>query len=89
MLLIAQDLIIEGKIMVIVIKDVADHFNCDILSANKIIRLLMKSPEVYMDKKGTVDFKFCGVMYSLTRSDDNWLMTRSITSMSNNLDDIL
>lgn len=75
--------------MVIVIKDVAEHFDCDILLANKIIRLLMKSSEVYMDKKGTVDFKFCGVMYSLTRSDDRWFMTRSVTVMSDKLEDVL
>lgn len=75
--------------MVIVIKDVAEHFNCDILSANKIIRLIMKSSEVYMDKKGTIDFKFCGVMYSLTRSDDNWIMTRSLTIISDKLEDLL
>lgn len=75
--------------MIIVIKDVAEHFDCDILSANKIIRLLMNSPEVYMDKKGTVDFKFCGVMYSLTRSDDKWIMTRSVTTISDKLEDLL
>lgn len=75
--------------MVIVIKDVAEHFDCDILSANKIIRLLVSSPEVYMDKKGTVDFKFCGVMYSLTRSDDNWIITRSVTTISDKLEDLL
>lgn len=75
--------------MVIVIKDVAEHFDCDILSANKIVRFLMKSSEVYMDKKGTVDFKFCGVMYSLTRSDDNWIFTRSVTTISDKLEDLL
>lgn len=75
--------------MVIVIKDVAEHFDCDILSANKIIRLLVSSSEVYMDKKGTVDFKFCGVMYSLTRSDDNWIITRSVTTISDKLEDLL
>ena len=72
-----------------VIKYVADHFNCDILSANKIIRVLMKSSEVYMDKKRTVDFKFCGVMYSLTKSDDIWIMTRSVTTISDKLEDVL
>lgn len=75
--------------MVIVIKDVAEHFDCDILSANKIVRLLVNSSEAYMDKKGTVDFKFCGVMYSLTRSDDNWIITRSVTTISDKLEDLL
>lgn len=75
--------------MVIVIKDVAEHFDCDILSANKIVRLLVNSSEAYMDKKGTVDFKFCGVMYSLTRSNDNWIITRSVTTISDKLEDLL
>lgn len=75
--------------MVIIIKDVAEHFDCDILSANMITRILMNSSEVYMDKKGIVDFKFCGVMYSLTKSDENWIMTRSVTTISNKLVDVL
>lgn len=44
--------------MVIVIKDVAEHFNCDILSANTITRLLAKSSEVYMHKKEPLTLSF-------------------------------
>lgn len=75
--------------MVILISDVAEHFNCSPISAAKIARFLMKSSDVYMNTKGTVDFKFCGVTYTLTRHEGDWVMVRSMVTRSTNLDDVL
>nr|DAK81916.1 MAG TPA: hypothetical protein [Caudoviricetes sp.] len=75
--------------MVILINDVAQHFNCSIISADKIIRLLMKATDINMNTKNTVDFKFCGVMYTLSRHDGDWIMVRSMTTRSSNLDDTI
>lgn len=71
------------------IKGVADHLNCDIISADKVNRVLMKATEVYMGLEGTVDFKMCGVMHSLTKLDDEWIITRSVTARSTNLSDLI
>ena len=44
--------------MVILIDDIAEHFNCSTASAAKITQCLMKSHDVTMAAKGVVDFKF-------------------------------
>lgn len=75
--------------MVILISDVAEHFNCSSASAAKITQLLMRSSDVYMAVRGIVDFNFCNVKYSLIRSGDEWIMVHSTTARSNNLDDLL
>lgn len=75
--------------MVITISDVAEHFNCSPISAAKIIWFLNRSPDVCMKTKGVVDFKFCGVTYSLTRHEGDWIMVRSMVTRSMNLDDVL
>lgn len=75
--------------MIILINDVAEHFTCSPTSAAKIMRLLMKATVVNMNIKNTVDFKFCGVMYTLTRHEDDWVMVRSTVTRSTNLDDVL
>ena len=75
--------------MVILISDVAEHFNCSSASAAKITQLLMKSSDVYMTAKDIADFNFCGVKYSLIRSGDEWIMVHSTTARSTNLDDLL
>jgi len=75
--------------MIILISDVAEHFNCSSVLAAKITRVLMRSSDVCMKIKGTVDFKFCGVIYTLTRRDGDWIMVRSTTTRSTSLDDVL
>lgn len=75
--------------MVILISDVANHFNCSPGSAAKITNLLMKSSDVNMAVEGIVDFNFCGVRYSLIRSDHEWVMVRSTVTKSSNIDDVL
>lgn len=75
--------------MVILISDVAEHFNCSPISAAKITRFLMRSSDVCMKTRGVVDFKFCGVTYSLTRHEGDWIMVRSMVTRSMNLDDVL
>ncbi len=75
--------------MIILISDVAEHFNCSTTSAVKITRFLMKATDVNMITKKTVDFKFCGVMYTLSRLEDDWVMVRSLVTQSTNLDDVL
>lgn len=74
--------------MIILINDVADHFNCSLISAAKITRFLMKATDVNMSIKNTVDFKFVGVMYTLSKHDGDWIMVRSMTTRSSNIDDI-
>lgn len=76
-------------IMTAFIQDVAEHFNCSLILADKIIRLLMKSSNVCMKNKGVVDFKFCGILYTLSRSEDDWVMVRSMVTRSTDLDDLL
>ncbi len=75
--------------MIILISDVAEHFNCSPVSAAKITRFLMRSSNVNMTVKDVVDFKFCGVTYSLTRHEGDWIMVRSVVTRSTNLDDVL
>nr|DAF64354.1 MAG TPA: 33 kDa chaperonin [Podoviridae sp. cttot15] len=75
--------------MIILIIDVEYHFNCSPISAAKIIRSLMRSPDVCMEIKGVVDFKFCGLTYTLTREEGYWIMVRSTVTRSTNLDDVL
>lgn len=75
--------------MVILISDVEEHFNCSSISAVKITRLLMRSSDVCMKVKGVADFKFCGVMYTLTSQEGEWIMVRSTVTRSANLDDVL
>lgn len=75
--------------MIILISDVGDHFNCSPILAAKITRVLMRSSDVCMKTKGVVDFKFCGVAYTLTREEDDWIMVRSTATRSSNLDDVL
>jgi hypothetical protein len=75
--------------MVILINDVAEHFNCSPISAAKITRYLTRSSDVDMKTKGVVDFKFAGVTYTLTRHEYDWIMIRSTTMRSTNLDDVL
>lgn len=75
--------------MVILIGDVVEHFNCSLISAAKITRFLMKATDVNMNTKNMVDFKFCGIMYTLSRHDGDWIMVRSISTRSSNLDDVL
>lgn len=75
--------------MIVSVNDVMEHFNCSPISAAKIIRFLTKATNVNMDIKGTVDFKFCGVTYSLSRHEGDWIMIRSLVTRSTNLDDVL
>ena len=75
--------------MVILISDVAEHFNCSLISAAKITRFLMKATDVNMNIKNAVDFKFCGIMYTLSKHDGDWIMVRSMSTRSTNLDDII
>lgn len=75
--------------MVILISDVANHFNCSHSSAAKITLFLTKATDVNMNVKGTIDFRFCGVTYTLTRYDGDWVMARSMITRSSNLDDVL
>lgn len=75
--------------MIIVVNDVANHFNCDSLTAAKITRFLMRSSDVVMCEKGVIDFKFCGVTYSLTKTGTDWLMVRAVTVRGENVDDVL
>lgn len=74
--------------MIILISDVAEHFNCSLISAAKITRFLMKATDVNMNTKNMVDFKFCGIMYSLSKHDGDWIMVRSASTRSSNLDDV-
>lgn len=74
--------------MVILISDVAEHFNCSLTSAAKITRFLMKATDVNMNTKNMVDFKFCGIMYALSKHDDDWIMVRAMSTRSSNLDDV-
>lgn len=74
--------------MIILIGDVVEHFNCSLISAAKITRFLMKATDVNMNTKNMVDFKFCGIMYTLSRHDGDWIMVRSISTRSSNLDDV-
>lgn len=75
--------------MIILINDVVEHFNCSLNSAAKITRFLTKASNVNMNIKDTVDFKFCGVMYSLSRHEGDWIMIRSLVTRSTDLDDVL
>ena len=75
--------------MVILIGDIAEHFNCSTASATKITQYLMKSHDVTMAAKGVVDFKFAGVLYTLSRLEDEWVMVRSTVTRSTDLDDVL
>lgn len=75
--------------MVILIEDVADHFTCSLASAAKITRFLMKASDINMNVKNAIDFKFCGVMYTLSRHEGDWVMVRSMVTRSTNLDDVL
>lgn len=75
--------------MVITISDVAEHFNCSLISAAKITRFLTGSHDVDMTTKGVIDFKFCGVTYTLSRLEDDWVMVRLMVTRSTNLDDVL
>ena len=75
--------------MIILISDVAEHFTCSPVLAAKITRFLMKATDVNMSVKNTVDFKFCGVMYTLTKHVDDWIMVRSTVTQSTTLDDVL
>ena len=75
--------------MVILISDVAEHFNCSTTSSAKITKILNKSCDVNMILKGVIEFKFCGVRYSLIKSEDEWIMVRSTIIKGNNLDDVL
>lgn len=74
--------------MIILIGDVVEHFNCSLISAAKITRFLMKATDVNMNTKNMVDFEFCGIMYTLSRHDGDWIMVRSISTRSSNLDDV-
>lgn len=74
--------------MIILISDVEEHFNCSTISAAKITRFLMKATDVNMNTKNIVDFKFCGIMYTLSKHDDDWIMVRSMSIRSSNLDDV-
>ena len=74
--------------MIILISDVAEHFNCSLISAAKITRFLMKATDVNMNTKNMVDFKFCGTMYTLSKHDGDWIMVRSMSTRSSNLDDM-
>lgn len=75
--------------MIITINDVANHFNCDSLTAAKITRFLMRSSDLVMDEKGVIDFKFCGVTYSLTKTETDWLMVRAVIVRGENIDAVL
>lgn len=75
--------------MIILINDIANHFNCSPNSAAKITNFLMRSRDVTMTTKGVVEFKFCGITYTLSRSDGEWIMVRSSVMRSTNLDDVL
>lgn len=75
--------------MVILISDVAEHFNCSNSLAAKITNILAKATDVNISIKGVIDFKFCGVMYSLTRHEGEWIMVRSTITRSTNFDDVL
>ena len=75
--------------MVILISDVEEHFNCSTISAAKITRLLMRSSDVCMKIKGVANFKFCGVTYTLTRQEGDWVMARLTVTRSSSLDDVL
>lgn len=75
--------------MLILINDVAEHFNCSIASAAKITQCLMKSHDATMAAEGVVDFKFAGVLYTLSRLDGEWVMVRSVVTRSTDLDDVL
>lgn len=75
--------------MIIVIKDIENHFNCDTETAAKISKLLMKATDVSMLVEDIVDFSFCGVSYSLMRTATDWVMIRAVTVRSGNIDDVL
>lgn len=75
--------------MVIHISDVADHFSCDYRAAIKITNILLKSEDVSMVVDDIVDFSFCGMRHSLIRTDNDWVLTRSVTVRSENLEDVL
>nr|DAN01215.1 MAG TPA: hypothetical protein [Caudoviricetes sp.] len=42
-----------------------------------------------MYEKGVIDFEFCGVTYSLTKTETDWLMVRAVTVRGENIDDVL
>jgi len=44
--------------MVIAIKDVAEHFDCDYVTATKITNILLKAKYVSMNIKDVVGFSF-------------------------------
>jgi hypothetical protein len=75
--------------MVILISDVAEHFNCSTASAAKITQFLTKASNVHMVCKDVAIFSFCGVKYTLIRSENEWIMLRSTTARSTDLDDLL
>lgn len=75
--------------MVVLINDVAEHFNCSTASAAKITQLLKKSSDVYMGVKDVAIFTFCGVKHSLIKSENEWIMIHSTTARSTDLDDLL
>lgn len=75
--------------MVILISDVADHFNCDYSTATKITNVLLKANNVSMVAKGFAEFSFSGVRYSLVKSKHDWIMVRGVTTRSENIDDLL
>lgn len=74
--------------MIILISDVAEHFNCSLIQAAKITRFLMKATDVNMNTKNMADFKFCGIMYTLSKHDGDWIMVRSMSTRSSNFDDM-
>ena len=75
--------------MVILISDVANHFNCSPSSAAKITPFLMKATDVNMNVKGMIDFRLAGVIHTLARHGGDWIMVRSMITRSSNLDDVL
>lgn len=75
--------------MVFSIQDVAEHFNCSPISASKISNILTKASDVSMVVKDIVDFNFCGVKYSLIRSNGEWILIRSTVTRSINLEGVL
>ena len=75
--------------MNITIEDVANHFRCDTHSAFKIAKLLSSSTDTSMIVPDIADFTFAGVRYSLLRTQDEWVLVRSTTVRSANLEDII
>ena len=75
--------------MIVVVQDVAEHFNCNGLTAAKITRFLMRCSDIHMDTEKEIDFSFCGVRYCLIKTLNDWLMIRSVTKSSEDIDEVL